>query len=458
MTICEKKNLSQIAAAPDAGRNIVLSMADLSDYPILLTGILHAAQSASIPVVRFQFISDEDNGPAPSVMKPVAAGQEPDQIQTVPIRLNHRFRHFTVAVHREIASREKGTLFLFDCLSGLQTAWATDLMMVNFFRVTTPLLSARGDTALFPLKAGMHSDTAARQISETADIFLNVCSDFKNVYVRAEKIRGEEDSDLFQPHMVDPETGAFKLLTDGVKLSRYHRAQDMTSRMHPDLSMDSWDRFFLNTQRKYEYGDDLTEECARMCRIMMSRDKRMRGLILENFRPEDYFFVKEHMVGSGQIGGKSCGMLTARKIIENRRPELYDYMEAHDSFYIGSDVFSGYLVENGLWELSVRQNTRLPENMIPCLFRMSEPWKSGCVRLRMPSGPCMQVPCRSLPWITANGGAWVSVMNRWRSWSCGSRGLISEVISCPARQVSVIPTVHTGSFPRWIPAPECSGW
>ena len=357
MTICEKKNLSQIAAAPDAGRNIVLSMADLSDYPILLTGILHAAQSASIPVVRFQFISDEDNGPAPSVMKPVAAGQEPDQIQTVPIRLNHRFRHFTVAVHREIVSREKGTLFLFDCLSGLQTAWATDLMMVNFFRVTTPLLSARGDTALFPLKAGMHSDTAARQISETADIFLNVCSDFKNVYVRAEKIRGEEDSDLFQPHMVDPETGAFKLLTDGVKLSRYHRAQDMTSRMHPDLSMDSWDRFFLNTQRKYEYGDDLTEECARMCRIMMSRDKRMRGLILENFRPEDYFFVKEHMVGSGQIGGKSCGMLTARKIIENRRPELYDYMEAHDSFYIGSDVFSGYLVENGLWELSVRQNT-----------------------------------------------------------------------------------------------------
>ncbi len=357
MTICEEKNLSRIAAAPDAGRNIVFSMADLSDYPILLTGILHAAQTASIPVVRFQFISDEIDGPAHSVVKPSADGQEPDPVLTVPIILNHRFRNFTVAVHREIASREKGTLFLFDCLSGLQTAWATDLMMVNFFRVTTPLLSARGDTALFPLKAGMHSDTAARKISETADVFLNVCSDFKNVYVRAEKIRGEENSELFQPHMVDPETGAFRLLTDGVKLSRYHRAQDMTSRMHPDLSMDSWDRFFLNTQRKYEYGDDLTEECARMCRIMMSRDKRMRGLILENFRPEDYFFVKEHMVGSGQIGGKSCGMLTARKIIENRRPELYDYMEAHDSFYIGSDVFSGYLVENGLWELSVRQNT-----------------------------------------------------------------------------------------------------
>ncbi len=357
MTICKKKNLGDFAASPDAGRNVVFSMADLSDYPRLLTGILQAAQAASIPVVRFRFIPDTADGPQVSVDSQSVSDREDDQIQTVPIPLNHRFRPFTVSLHQEIRRRQRGTLFLFDCLSDLQTAWATDLMMVNFFRVTTPLLSERGDTALFPLKAGMHSDTAAHKISETADVFLHVCSDFKNVYVRAEKIRAEEDPELFQPHVVDPVTGEFRLLTDGVKLSRYHRAQDMTSRMHPDLSMDSWDRFFLNTQRKYEYGDDLTEECARMCRIMMSRDTRMRSLILENFRPEDYFFVKEHMVGSGQIGGKSCGMLTARKIIENRRPELYDYMEAHDSFYIGSDVFSGYLVENGLWELSVRQNT-----------------------------------------------------------------------------------------------------
>ena len=111
-----------------------------------------------------------------------------------PIPLNHRFRPFTVSLHQEIRRRQRGTLFLFDCLSDLQTAWATDLMMVNFFRVTTPLLSERGDTALFPLKAGMHSDTAAHKISETADVFVHVCSDFKNVYVRAEKIRGEAAS------------------------------------------------------------------------------------------------------------------------------------------------------------------------------------------------------------------------------------------------------------------------
>ena len=357
MTICEEKNLNQIAASPDTGKNIVFSLTDLSDFPVLLTRTLRIARENGVPAIRFRFVPDDMSEPAPSVPQQMPPGHEADAVHTIQVPLSHRFRHFTEAIHNEISRAMPGTLFLFDCLSGLQTAWATDLMMVNFFRVVTPLLTRRGDTAFFPLKAGMHSDIAARKISGVADAFFQVCSDFKNVYVRAEKIRGETDPELFQPHLVDPETGDLCLITDGVKLSRYHRAQDMSARMHADLSMDSWDRFFLNTQRKYEYGEDLTEECARMCRIMMSRDERMRSLILENFRPEDYFFVKEHMVGSGQIGGKSCGMLTARKILENRRPELYDYMEAHDSFYIGSDVYSGYLVGNGLWELSVRQST-----------------------------------------------------------------------------------------------------
>ena len=40
-------------------------------------------------------------------------------------------------------------------------------------------------------------------------------------------------------------------------------------------------------------------------------------------------------------------MLLARKIIENKRPDLYARLEPHDSFYIGSDVFYSYIVENG---------------------------------------------------------------------------------------------------------------
>jgi len=59
------------------------------------------------------------------------------------------------------------------------------------------------------------------------------------------------------------------------------------------------------------------------------------------------------MIGTGFIGGKTLGMLLARKIVgeEDR------LLEPHDSFYIGSDVFYTYIVENGWWDLWLEQKT-----------------------------------------------------------------------------------------------------
>lgn len=349
-------NLTGLIPGSGQGASIVFSLSDLSDFSRILPPFVQFAKEHQRKIVRIRFVPDTDSAAeiSPEERHPDRSGEIMPEI---PVRLNHRFRHFTESVHEQIRLQEQGSIFVFDCLSELQTAWATDLMMVNFFSVTTPLLKSLGDTALFPLKSLMHSDEAAGKIMNIADCFFDVFSDFKNIYLWSGKIQSAPDDELFQPWLLNPETAEVTLITDGVKLSRFHRARDMAGRIHADLSMDSWDRFFLNAQRKFEYGEDLSEECARMCRIMMSRDQHMRNLILENFRPGDYFFVKEHMVGSGQIGGKSCGMLTARKILENSRPELYDYMEAHDSFYIGSDVYTSYIVENGLWELSVRQHT-----------------------------------------------------------------------------------------------------
>ena len=64
------------------------------------------------------------------------------------------------------------------------------------------------------------------------------------------------------------------------------------------------------------------------------------------------------MIGSGAIGGKACGMLLARKIIETDVPEYAGFNEPHDSFYIGSDVFYTYIVSNGCWQLRIRQRTK----------------------------------------------------------------------------------------------------
>ena len=63
------------------------------------------------------------------------------------------------------------------------------------------------------------------------------------------------------------------------------------------------------------------------------------------------------MIGSGAIGGKACGMLLARKIVHTLLPEYRAHREAHDSYYIGSDVFYTYIVSNNCWETRIAQRT-----------------------------------------------------------------------------------------------------
>ena len=48
-------------------------------------------------------------------------------------------------------------------------------------------------------------------------------------------------------------------------------------------------------------------------------------------------------------------MLLARSIIENDEPDLFEKLEPHDSFYVGSDVFYTYIVENDFWHLRLSQ-------------------------------------------------------------------------------------------------------
>ena len=211
--------------------------------------------------------------------------------------------------------------------------------------------------AFFPLIRGRHSLASIARIQDTTQLFLDVYSEGKAVYVRPEKVWNRESETMFLPHLYNPENGSFKPLLDGIRASRFYQVMNRQQRPGSEQSTDSWDRFFNLTRRMHEAGMDVSDSCDRMCRIMMTRDEKMREMIREHFKPEDYFYVCDHMIGTGMIGGKACGMLLARKIIENTPPDLYDVMEPHDSWFIGSDVYYSYIVENGFWDLRVRQRT-----------------------------------------------------------------------------------------------------
>ena len=279
------------------------------------------------------------------------------QVKTVNIPLSHRFETFTVDIHNRIEEEGKDAFYVFDCLSELQTVWATDLMMGNFFRVTCPFLFILDTVAFFPIIRGKHSVQAVNKILDTAQLFLDVYSGKKNIYVRPEKVWNRNSDTMFLPHIYEPESGSFRPVLDGVQSSRFYQTLGEKQRSAQEQYSDSWDRFFNQTKILDESGADITDACSRMCDIMMTRDLRMREMVKRHFTSKDYFAVRDHMIGTGMVGGKACGMLLARAIIRNRELELADVLEPHDSFYIGSDLYYTYIVDNGLWDLRIRQRT-----------------------------------------------------------------------------------------------------
>ena len=327
------------------GDNVVWRVSDLSQFSLFMEPYIEQAVKDKRNIIYFRFASH------PPLI------EDRPEIKTVNIPLSHRFETFTVDIHNVIEAEGYDAFYVFDCLSELQTAWATDLMMGNFFRVTCPFLFILDTVAFFPIIRGKHSVHAINKILDTTQLFIDVYSDNKNIYVRPEKVWNRSSDTMFLPHTYEPDSGRFRPILDGVKSSRFYQALGQAQRSSEEQFSDSWDRFFNRTKLMHESEVDITEDCSRMCNIMMTRDSKMREMVKKNFTPEDYFAVRDHMIGTGMIGGKACGMLLARAIIRNREPDIADCLEPHDSFYAGSDLYYTYIVDNGLWDLRIRQRT-----------------------------------------------------------------------------------------------------
>ena len=327
------------------GDNVVWRVSDLSQFRLFMEPYVEQAIRDHRDIIYFRFANHE----------PLITGCP--EVRTVELPLSHRFETFTVDIHNVIEQEGKDAFYVFDCLSDLQAAWATDLMMGNFFRVTCPFLFILDTVAFFPIIRGKHSVQAINKILNTTQLFIDVYADSKNIYVRPEKVWNRSSDTMFLPHTYEPENGRFRPILDGVKSSRFYQALALAQRSAEEQYADSWDRFFNRTKLLHENRADITEDCGRMCNIMMTRDSRMREMVKKHFTPEDYFAVRDHMIGTGMIGGKACGMLLARAIIRNREPDIDEVLEPHDSFYVGSDVYYTYIVDNNLWDYRVRQRT-----------------------------------------------------------------------------------------------------
>jgi hypothetical protein len=275
---------------------------------------------------------------------------ETDGVMVITLDATAGFEAFTSQVHRVIAQAGLKAFYVFDSLSELQEAWATDLMVGNFFAVTCPYLFELDTIAYFCLIRGVHAAEAIARIRETTQLFLNLLRGAEGPVFQPVKVWHRYSPTMFLPHVFRHQ--GLVPVTDGL----YH-GWSFTRPIA--ASMDFWDRLFLEAENAMTAQAEPGELAAwrhRLSRLLLGRDERMLALADTWLGLGDLLEIRHRMIGTGYIGGKAVGMLIARKVAAGLHAEgLLSIDLQSDSLYVGSDVFQTYLIHNGLWRSHMRQ-------------------------------------------------------------------------------------------------------
>jgi len=271
------------------------------------------------------------------------------------------FETFSSQVHNIIADSGLEAYYVFDCLSNLLSAWATDLMIGNFFRITCPYLFELDTIAYFCLLRNTHSYRTIARIRETTQLLLDLYCLEGHFYIHPLKVWQRYSPTMFLPHLRKGDM--FVPITASGEVARVVSYFSQRGLEPAQRSLDYWDRVFLSAEDMAMKADVPARDAQRMveqlCRMIIGREERILSLARKRLTLEDLLSIRRRMIGTGFIGGKAVGMLIANKIIsDDDTLGLRDRLEPHDSFYVGSDVFYTYLVENGWWTLRVRQKSK----------------------------------------------------------------------------------------------------
>jgi len=362
------KGLDEILSGLNKGDNVVWQVDSIENYQRFVDPFVRKALKDGRKVIYMRFADH------------VPLVQPDSHITIYNLDAGSGFESFSTQVHAIITHEGLETYYVFDCLSDLLSAWATDLMVGNFFKITCPYLFELETIAYFALLRGNHSFKTIARIRETTQLLLDVYNFEENFYVHPLKVWHRYSPAMFLPHLQQGENFSPIISSmDAAKLFSQFADRGLKSSAR---SLDYWDRLFMKAeslQSAPEHSEKVEETIKQLCRIMIGRERRISKLAEDEFLLEDLINIKNRLVGSGFIGGKAAGMLLARKVLSKDTSLDWDQrLEPHDSFYVGSDVFYSYIVENGWWKLFMQQKTK------DGYFRVAPEMKENLLRGKFP--------------------------------------------------------------------------
>jgi hypothetical protein len=329
------------------GDNVVWQVDNIDDYAFFVNAFVWRAIEDKKKIIYVKFAQHK------ALLSPA------EGITQYELDAKLGFESFSTHVHGIIAREGIGAYYVFDCLSDLLSAWATDLMIGNFFRITCPYLFQLDTIAFFGLIRSRHSYKTVARIRETTQLLMDVYNTGTDMYVHPLKVLGRYSPTMFLPHKKD--AAAFIPVTSSIDLSKLTSYITGKSNTQAKRNLDSWDRLFMEVQdllRRKAGAEDQEKALEMLSSVMIGREKRILALAKKTLSLQDLLAIKERVIGTGYIGGKAAGMLIARKILlQDHSFDWSSCLEPHDSFYIGSDVFYTYIVANGWWSLLMQHKT-----------------------------------------------------------------------------------------------------
>ncbi|HEY5911278.1 MAG TPA: PEP/pyruvate-binding domain-containing protein [Verrucomicrobiae bacterium] len=340
--------LDRVLQGLRAGDNVVWEVDGVGDYLPLVAPFCAEAARRKRKLVYFRFarhepLVGEESGAEICVLDP-----------------QEGFERFLTGILDVIEKSGPGAFYVFDCLSDLAADWFSDRMLGSFFMIACPYLYELETLAYFALLKNQHSLHATQPIANTAQVIIEVFRKDNQLYIHPLKVWERYSAGMYTLHSwvgadFQPVTSSatitdilasvpkpwleFSIYRPGIWVRTFHHAQQTLSALREGRTVDA-------------HGGELLE---RLLKMVVTRDERFLALARKYFGLADVVEIMERMVGTGLIGGKTLGMLLSRAILRKAHPSWAEKLESHDSFYVGSDVFYTYLVQNGCWWLRHRR-------------------------------------------------------------------------------------------------------
>ncbi len=346
------KDFDEIVNNFRVGDNVVWQVDRIEDYQTFVDAYVGATIEDGSDVVYIRFANH----------RPLL--QEKKGVVVYDLTAEDSFETFSTAIHNIISEYGEYAFYVFDSLSDLISKWATDLMISNFFMITCPYLFRLNTIAYFAIVRNSHSYKTIARIRETTQLLIDIYNDEGNLYVHPLKVWNRYSPTMYMPCIMRNNT--FTPITNSVDAANLFSCISNTNRClvgkntgTSKLKLDYWDRFFLKAEELLHSPAtpaEIEEMKDHICKVMIGREPRILSLVKKYFTLDDLLALKTKLIGTGFIGGKSVGMLLSRKILTSDTSRNWeDYLEQHDSFFIGSDVFYTYIVQNGWWHLRMEQ-------------------------------------------------------------------------------------------------------